>query len=75
MHENSPTNDVPPAATIERRQIADRRGPWRGGRRNTDWLSRPLGAWRDLESRLSPWRQWIAKLPLAGLSSHGEARQ
>jgi len=28
-----------------------------------------VGAWRNLEQRLSPWRQWIAKLPLPSLSS------
>jgi hypothetical protein len=34
-----------------------------------------IGAWRHLEQRLSPWRQWIAKLPRPGLSAHRETRQ
>jgi hypothetical protein len=75
MHDNFGANDLPPVVVVERRQIKDRRGPWRGGRRNTDWMSRPIGAWRHLEQRLSPWRQWMARLPLTGFSSHGEARQ
>ena len=73
MHENVRSTDVPPAV-VERRQTTGRRAFWRGGRRNTDWITRPIGAWRAMEGRLSPWRQWIAKLPLAGLSAHREAR-
>src|SRR3954465_9820155 len=75
MHEIFDVADVPPAIVVERRHQRDRRSFWRGGRRNTDWMSRPIGAWRSLEQRLSPWRQWIAKLPLPRLSPHGEARQ
>jgi hypothetical protein len=73
MHENVKSSNVPPAV-VERRQMTDRRGLWRGGRRNTDWITRPIGAWRALEVRRSPWRQWIAKLPLAGFSPHREAQ-
>ena len=75
MDEMFDASDLPPVVVVERRHQRDRRGFWRGGRRNTDWMSRPIGAWRHLEQRLSPWRQWIAKLPLPGLSSQGEARQ
>jgi hypothetical protein len=75
MHEVFDATDVPPLVVVERRHLRDRRSFWRGGRRNTDWMSRPIGAWRNLEQRLSPWRQWIAKLPLHGLSAHRETRQ
>ena len=75
MQEIFDATDVPPVIAVERRQLRDRRSFWRGGRRNMDWMSRPIGAWRSLEQRLSPWRQWMAKLPLARLSFHGEARQ
>jgi len=61
MQEFSDTTDVPPVIVVERRHVADRRGPWRGGRRNTDWMSRPVGAWRHLEQSLAPWRQWVAR--------------
>jgi len=55
--------DLPPVVVVERRRTPDRRQCWRGGRRNTDWINRPAGAWRHLEQQSSPWRQWLAKLP------------
>jgi hypothetical protein len=61
MQEFSDTTDLPPVIVVERRHLPDRRGLWRGGRRNTDWTSRPIGAWRHLEQRLGPWRQWLAR--------------
>jgi hypothetical protein len=30
---------------VERRRQPDRRTTWRGGRRDTDWMNRPPGAW------------------------------
>jgi hypothetical protein len=66
--------DLPPVIVVERRHLRDRRGWWRGGRRNEDWMRRPIGAWRHLEQRLSPWRLWIGKLPLPGLATHRPTR-
>jgi hypothetical protein len=62
MHDSPEPTDIPPLVLVERRHTPDRRGFWRGGRRNTDWMNRPIGAWRSLESRLSPWRQWLGTL-------------
>ena len=55
-------SDVPPVVLVERRRTPNRRGAWRGGRRNSDWVNRPAGAWRGLESRATPWRQWLASV-------------
>jgi hypothetical protein len=66
--QDSDTTDVPPVIDVDRRHLPDRRSFWRGGRRNTDWTSRPIGAWRHLEHNLSPWRQWLTRLPLG---THG----
>ena len=52
MQEFSDTTDIPPVIVVERRHLPDRRDFWRGGRRNTDWMSRPIGAWRHLEQSL-----------------------
>jgi hypothetical protein len=64
MQEFSGATGSSPVVAVERRRIQDRRGIWRGGRRNTDWMSRPVGGWARLEQTVSPWRQWFAKLPL-----------
>lgn len=64
MQEIIAVTDLPPVVLIERRHTPDRRAVWRGGRRNTDWVNRPLGAWKHFEQSFSPWRQWL-KLPLA----------
>jgi hypothetical protein len=69
------TTDLPAAVLVERRHMPNRRSIWRGGRRNADWMSRPIGAWRHLEQRLSPWRHWIGKLPLPGLSTERHTHQ
>lgn len=34
----------PPAPEMDRRRVPDRRKAWRGGRRDSDWQNRPLGA-------------------------------
>jgi hypothetical protein len=68
------TTDLPVVVVVDRRRQPDRRSWWRGGRRNADWMSRPIGAWRHLEARLSPWRQWIAKLPLPVPAPQRQAR-
>lgn len=39
---------------VERRQLADRRATWRGGRRDSDWLNRPPGALTAFESLNPP---------------------
>jgi hypothetical protein len=65
--------DLPPIIVVERRHVREQRRVWRGGRRNADWTSRPIGAWRHLE-RVAPWRHWIAKLPVPGASAQRWAR-
>jgi hypothetical protein len=62
--------DVPDVVFVERRHTPDRRSVWRGGRRNTDWMNRPIGAWRQLEHRVAGWRHWLATLPLARSRTH-----
>jgi hypothetical protein len=62
MHEGMDALDLPPRVIVERRHQPDRRTSWRGGRRNTDWTNRPLGAWPQLEAQLMPWRQWFSRL-------------
>ena len=64
MEPNPDPRPVPPAVSVDLRAAADRRAFWRGGRRNSDWFNRPIGAWRNLEQRLSPWREWVASWPL-----------
>lgn len=64
MHNASEPGDAAPVVAIDRRHMPNRRAFWRGGRRDTDWFNRSIGAWRHLEQRLSPLRQWIATLPL-----------
>jgi hypothetical protein len=44
-HIVSDLGDVPPPAPeMDRRRVPDRRKSWRGGRRDSDWQNRPLGA-------------------------------
>jgi hypothetical protein len=44
-HIVSDLGDVPPPLPgLDRRRVPDRRRAWRGGRRDTDWKNRPLGA-------------------------------
>jgi hypothetical protein len=74
MQEFSDATDIPPVIVVERRHLPDRRSFWRGGRRNTDWINRPIGAWRQLEQGRSPWRHWIAKVPVPTFSVFGQTR-
>ena len=44
--------DVPLAPPlVERRRTPDRRKEWRGGRRDSDWVNRPLDSLARLEAR------------------------
>jgi len=62
MHDTTGSSDLPPVILVERRRNPDRRTGWRGGRRNTDWINRPVGAWPHLTRREAPWRLWLARL-------------
>jgi hypothetical protein len=45
-------SDVPaPFPVVDRRRTPDRRKVWRGGRRDSDWVNRPLSAWGAFETR------------------------
>lgn len=49
-HFVSDAGDVPPPPpSLDRRRTPDRRTVWRGGRRDSDWQNRPLGAMGRLE--------------------------
>jgi hypothetical protein len=74
MQEIIAVSDMPPVVLVERRHIPDRRAVWRGGRRNSDWAKRPIGAWKHFEQQFSPWRLWLAKLPLADRAPLQRAR-
>jgi hypothetical protein len=43
--------DVPPFVVVERRHQPDRRSLWRGGRRDSDWITRPAGAWKRVAAQ------------------------
>ena len=49
-----------PVVLFERRLRPDRRDSWRGGRRDSDWLNRPIGGLERLErsQRTQLWRRW-----------------
>ena len=49
-----------PVMLFERRTRPDRRSAWRGGRRDDDWINRPLGGLERLERsrRAQLWRRW-----------------
>jgi hypothetical protein len=50
------TDDVPlPPPLYDRRKTPDRRRVWRGGRRDSDWVNRPIGALARLD-REHAWR-------------------
>ena len=70
MHDIQQATDVPHLVVVECRHTPDRRSGWRGGRRNTDWFTRPIGGWRQLEQQMVGWRHWLAKLPLTNLGMH-----
>jgi hypothetical protein len=54
-------SDVPVAPpVVERRKTPDRRVVWRGGRRDSDWINRPLDGLTRLEAEhKSAWRRKI----------------
>jgi hypothetical protein len=60
------TDDVPHLPILmDRRCRPDRRETWRGGRRDSDWQHRPLGAWDRVGAPAVPrWRQVLASLHL-----------
>jgi hypothetical protein len=67
-HIESVTENIPWFA-VDRRNGSDRRGPWRGGRRDSDWINRPQGALSQLNMRTT-WfailrRRWVPR-PDAG---------
>jgi hypothetical protein len=58
-------SDVPPPApAYDRRRTPDRRRVWRGGRRDSDWMNRPIGGLDRLErdARGSTWRRVLSTL-------------
>jgi hypothetical protein len=57
--------DVPPPVPVyDRRRTPDRRKVWRGGRRDSDWLNRPIGGLNRLEreAKVSTWRRVLSTL-------------
>jgi hypothetical protein len=64
MEHNAGRRAETPFVAVEHRVTPDRRASWRGGRRDSDWFNRSVGAWRHVETRLSPWRVWVASWPL-----------
>jgi hypothetical protein len=60
------TDDVPVLPILmDRRCQPDRRTTWRGGRRDSDWHERPLGAWDRVGAAPGPrWRKVFASLHL-----------
>ena len=62
---SGPGVDVRPFPN-DRRKTPDRRGAWRGGRRDSDWISRPPGALRrfdSLQRRVVQVGTWRVTLP------------
>ena len=63
MRRTTESVDVVPSVTFDRRRGGDRRAGWRGGRRDTDWINRPLDLPVQVEGderRISGWRRWLA---------------
>jgi hypothetical protein len=55
--------DTSPDVKADRRTCPDRRAAWRGGRRQADWVNRPIGAllqFSPLPRRMTLWRQWFS---------------
>jgi len=53
-HIISELSDLPTAPPfVDRRRTPDRRKVWRGGRRDSDWVIRPVGALARFESHRS----------------------
>ena len=60
---------VPPVVLYDRRKSPDRRGSWRGGRRDSDWINRPPGALRrfeKLQRRVVQVGKWRVAVPFTG---------
>lgn len=53
--------EMPKVVLFERRVQPDRRKVWRGGRRDSDWISRPMGSLAKLERlrKKGIWRRWF----------------
>jgi len=60
-------DDVPPLLLVERRQTPDRRETWRGGRRDSDWISRPPGALTEWQLRTPTPARWRSLLTMLHL--------
>jgi hypothetical protein len=58
------TDVPPPPPAYDRRRTPDRRTIWRGGRRDSDWIDRPLGGLDRLEreAKRSAWRRVLSTL-------------
>jgi hypothetical protein len=64
-HLVSDATDVPPPTpAYDRRRTPERRRVWRGGRRDSDWVNRPIGGLDRLErdGRVSAWRRVLSTL-------------
>lgn len=63
--------DIVPGVVVDRRHASDRRTTWRGGRRDADWVNRPLGGWARIERR-AHWGnalfRWLGSRRTAGIS-------
>jgi hypothetical protein len=63
--------DIVPGVVVDRRCSSDRRTTWRGGRRDTDWVKRPLGGWARIERRErwgSTLLRWFSSRRASGVS-------
>jgi hypothetical protein len=65
-------DDVPRGPIAERRRTPDRRRRWRGGRRDTDWLNRPLDSLKRLGGRFPWWLDWLPGAGAADARVSGE---
>ena len=64
IHDSS---DVPPPPVYDRRRTPERRRIWRGGRRDSDWVKRPVDSFERLERRQAAqtgWRRVLTTLHL-----------
>lgn len=64
-HIVSDATDVPPPPLVyDRRRTPERRTIWRGGRRDSDWVNRPIGGLDRLEreATASTWRRVLSTL-------------
>jgi hypothetical protein len=67
MEETCTSIEDRPVIVKDRRCQPDRRIAWRGGRRDTDWISRPPDSLEQFAARRAPGRwRWLT-LPLRSL--------